>query len=105
MGMEPFSIIPFASMESSSQSDISASPDSTDTPPVEAHAQPNSADHSSADEAPGLAFHSSSDVLVPRTSKHWEQRKDAIHDLYLKQNKRLQDVIEIMEDEHSFKAT
>lgn len=44
-------------------------------------------------------------ALVPRTSEHWELHRKAIEDLYLRQNKRLQDVMDIMAEEYQFKAT
>lgn len=44
-------------------------------------------------------------ALVPRTSEHWELHRKAIEDLYLRQNKRLQDVMDIMAEEYQFRAT
>lgn len=44
-------------------------------------------------------------VLVPRNSEQWEMHKQVIEDLYLRQNKRLQDVMAIMAEEYQFRAT
>lgn len=44
-------------------------------------------------------------ALVPRTSEHWELHRNAIEHLYLRQNKRLQDVMDIMAEQYQFRAT
>ncbi|KAL1864150.1 hypothetical protein VTK73DRAFT_6148 [Phialemonium thermophilum] len=46
-----------------------------------------------------------SPLLWPSTPRDWEQQKDTIHNLYLQQNKRLKDVIQIMIEQHRFSAT